>query len=93
MAVAHHALLARLGLEISMLCQKLCNLRFDGLGQQRTRAATQDVRKGIGEGPWLGELDDVSVRHGVSLLHWRSGGMNTTTIRRLTRHAVTNFWP
>src|SRR6266446_1449876 len=74
MAVAHDALLARLGLEIGMLCEKLSNLRFDGLGQQRTRAAAQDLCEGIGKGPWLGELDDVTVRHGVSLLHWRSGG-------------------
>ena len=75
MAVAHDALLARLGLQIGMLCQKLCNLRFDRLGQQRTRAAAQDLCEGIGKGPWLGELDDVTVRHGVSLLHWRSGGV------------------
>src|SRR5713226_7665224 len=75
MAVAHDALPARLGLEIAMLCEKLRNLRFDGLGQQRMRAAAQDLCEGIGKGPWLGELDDVTVRHGVSLLHWRSGGV------------------
>src|SRR5262249_11196525 len=75
MAVAHDALLARLGLEIGVLCEKLSNLRFDGLGQQRTRAAAQDLCEGIGKDPWLGELDDVTVRHGVSLLHWRSGGV------------------
>src|SRR2546430_9437818 len=74
MAVAHDALLARLGLEIGMLCEKL-NLRFDRLGQQRTCAAAQDLCQGIGKGPWLGELDDVTVRHGVSLLRWRSGGV------------------
>src|SRR6202022_837101 len=74
MAVAHDALLARLGLEIGGLCEKLSNLRFDRLGQQRTRAAAQDLCEGIGKGPWLGELD-VTVRHGVSLLHWRSGGV------------------
>src|SRR5204863_7828895 len=27
------------------------------------------------EGPWLSQLDDVSVGHGVSLLRWRSGGV------------------
>src|SRR5207249_7594946 len=43
MAVAHDALLARLGLQIAMLCEKLGNLRFDGLGQQRTRATAQDL--------------------------------------------------
>src|SRR5438552_15682421 len=75
MAMAHHALLAGLGLQIGMLGEKLCNLRFDGLGQPRTRAAAQDLCEGIGKGPWLGELDDVTVRHGVSLLHWRSGGV------------------
>src|SRR5216684_4320936 len=53
MAVAHDALPARLGLEIAMLCEKLSNLRFDGLGQQRTRAAAQDLCEGIGKGPWL----------------------------------------
>src|SRR6202043_227555 len=74
-AVAHDALLARLGLEIGVLCEKLGNLRFDGLGQQRTRAPAQDLCEGIGKGPWLGKLDDVTVRHGVSLLHWRSGGV------------------
>ncbi len=75
MAVADDPLLARLGLQIGMLCEKLGNLRFNRLGQQRTRAAAQDLCEGIGEGPWLGELDDVTVRHGVSLLYWRSGGV------------------
>src|SRR5207253_5533397 len=74
-AVAHDPLLARPGLEISMLGEKLCNLGFDRLGQQRTRAVAQDRCQGIGEGPWLGELDHVTVGHGVSLLHWRSGGV------------------
>jgi hypothetical protein len=55
--------------------RELSNLRFDGLGQQRTRAVAQDLCEGIGKGPWLGELNDVTVRHGVSLLHWRSGGV------------------
>src|SRR5262245_49132171 len=75
MAMAHHALMARLGLETRMLCEKLSNLRLDRLGQQRTRAAAQDLCQGVGEDPWLGELDDATVGHGVSLLHWRSGGV------------------
>src|SRR5438132_659240 len=69
MAMAHHALVARLGLEIGMLSEKLGNLRLDRLGQQRTRAAAQDLGQGIAEGPWLGELEHVTVGHGVSLLH------------------------
>src|SRR6516165_7820088 len=75
MAMTHHVLMARLGLEIRMLCEKLSNLRLDRLSQQRTRAAAQDLCQGVGEDPWLGELDDVIVGHGVSLLHWRSGGV------------------
>jgi hypothetical protein len=75
MAVAHDALMARLGFQIGMLCQKIGDLRFNSLGQQRTRAAAQDLCERIGEHPWLGELDDVTLRHGVSLLHWRSGGV------------------
>src|SRR5947209_9295083 len=75
MAVADDPLLARLGLQIGMPCEKLGNLRFDRLGQQRSRAAAQDLGQGIGKGPWLGELDHVTVGHGVSLLHWRSGGV------------------
>src|SRR6201997_1971966 len=73
--MAHDALLTRLGLEIGMLGEKLSDLRFDRLGQQRTRAVAQDLRERIGKRPWLGELDHVTVGHGVSLLHWRSGGV------------------
>jgi hypothetical protein len=73
--MAQDALLARLGFEIGMLCEKLGNLCFDGLGQQRTRAVAQDLRERIGKRPWLGELDHVTVGHGVSLLHWRCGGV------------------
>ena len=46
MAMTHHALMARLGLEIRMLCEKLSNLRLDRLSQQRTRAAAQDLCQG-----------------------------------------------
>ena len=52
MAMAYHALMARLGLEIRMLCEKLSNLRLDRLGQQRSRAAAQDLCQGVGENPW-----------------------------------------
>jgi hypothetical protein len=39
----------------------------------------------------LGELENVSVGAGVSLLQWRSGGFDTLTIGCLIPHAVTNF--
>ena len=64
--MAQYALLARLSLEIGMLCEKLSNLSFDGLGQQRTRAMAQDLGQRIGKGPWLGELDPHGTPHRVA---------------------------
>ena len=84
MPVAHDAPMAIAGLQISMFGQKLGNLGFDRLGQQSARPIAQDLSQMVGEGPWLNQLDDVIVGHGVSLLQWRSGGSNTPTIRRLT---------
>src|SRR4029077_11854623 len=75
MPVAHQAPLAGLGLEIGMPVQEVGDLRLNGLCQQRTGAAAQNLSERIGEGPWLRELADVSVGHGVSLLQWRSGGV------------------
>jgi hypothetical protein len=51
MAVAHDALMAGLSLQIGMLCQKIGDLRFNSLGQQRPRAAAQDLCERIGEDP------------------------------------------
>jgi hypothetical protein len=47
---------------------------LDSPRQQRTRATAQNFGERIGECPWLGELENVSLGHGVSLLRWRSGG-------------------
>jgi hypothetical protein len=75
------------------LCEKLGNLRFDGLGQQRTCAAAQDFCQGIAEGTgWAGLitlLSDTAYHSFIGEVE----ALNTTTIRRLTGHAVTNFWP
>src|SRR5207237_8356956 len=49
----------------------------------RARSVAQHLGKRVGERPWLKQLHDVSIGHGVSLLCWRSGGVNTPTIRRL----------
>ena len=46
-----------------------------GLGEQRSRAIPQNLRQSIGKCSWLDELENVSVGHGVSLLQWRSGGV------------------
>src|SRR5882672_8224592 len=43
--------------------------------KHNTRPVAQDIGKRTGESPWLRELDDVSVDDGVSLLCWRSGGV------------------
>jgi hypothetical protein len=66
-----------------MFGQKLGDLGFDRLGQQGARTIAQDLGQLVSEDPWLNQLKHVIVRHGVSLLQWRSGGSNTPTIRRL----------
>src|SRR3954452_22233318 len=75
MPVAHQAAAARLGLEIGMSMQEITDLRLNGLCQQGTCAAAQNLGERIREGPWLRKLENVSVDHGVSLLRWRSGGV------------------
>jgi hypothetical protein len=82
-AVAHDAPMAVLDLQIGMFGQKLGDLGFDRLGQQGARTIAQDLGQLVSEDPWLNQLKDVIVGHGVSLLQWRSGGSNTPTIRRL----------
>src|ERR1700758_3462980 len=51
------------------------NLSLDRLRQQRSCAAAQHLRQRIGKSSWLGQLENVSLGHGVSLLRWRSGGV------------------
>src|SRR5258708_39191808 len=66
-----------------MLGEEFGHLGLDRLGQPGARSVAQHLGKRVGERPWLKQLDDVSIGHGVSLLCWRSGGSNTPTIRRL----------
>src|SRR5438094_2482976 len=75
MPVTHDALVACLGLEIGISPQKVSDFHLDGLREQGMRSVAQNLSERIGEGPWLSQLDDVSVGHGVSLLWWRSGGV------------------
>src|ERR1700704_3110553 len=72
--MTHDALVARLGLKIGISPQEVSDFRLDGLREQGTRPVAQNLSERI-ESPWLSELDDVSVGHGVSLLRWRSGGV------------------
>src|SRR5258708_39233804 len=66
-----------------MLGEEFGHLGLDRLGQQGGRYVAEHLGKRVGERPWLKQLDDGSIGHGVSLLCWRSGGSNTPTIRRL----------
>src|SRR5262249_37977793 len=60
------------GLERRMPGQKLGHLSLDRPRQQVASATAQDFGELILEGPWLNQLDNVIVRHGISLLRWRS---------------------
>ena len=83
-----------LGLKISMLGEKVRDLHLDGLAQKGARPIAQDLGEPVGEGSWLNQLDDVIVRHGVSLLRWRSGWLESPPrYAALPLHAVTNFAP
>jgi len=72
MAVADEPLAASLRLEIGVLAKELGDLGLDRLGQQGPRSAAQDLGEPILECSWLNQLDNVIVRHGISLLRWRS---------------------
>src|SRR5712664_4694515 len=75
MPVAHQPLMAISGQLGGMIAEKGCNFRLHGLRQQRSRAVAQHLGQRVGKRPWLGELDHIILGHGVSLLRWRSGGV------------------
>ena len=75
MSVTHDALAACRGLEVGISAEEVRNLHLYRLREQGMRPAAQNLGERIGEGPWLSQLNDVSVGHGVSLLRWRSGGV------------------
>src|SRR3984893_17925097 len=74
MSEAHQPLAAVVGELVGMATEHSGNLSLNRLRQQRSCAVPQYLGQRIGEGPWLGELKNVTVGHGVSLLRWRSGG-------------------
>src|ERR1051325_11687659 len=82
--MAHQPPASRLGELVGMALHECRHLRLHRLRQQRTSTAAQDLAQRIGKRPWLRQLENVTFRHGVSLLQWRSGGFSTPTIRRLT---------
>ena len=73
MPVAHQPLAAITGKLVGMAADERGNLRLDRLRQQRSRAVAQHLGQRIDECSWLGELENISIGHGVSLLRWRSG--------------------
>jgi len=76
MTVAHDPLPAAIArLEVCILSEKIRNLRLDRLRQQRTRALPENFGELVVKGSWLNQLEHVIVRHGISLLRWRSGGV------------------
>jgi hypothetical protein len=69
---------------------------LDGLLQKRSRAVAQGPRQRVRKSFWLGELEDVSVGLGVSLLSGEVEASNTPTIRRLIpscRHQLSRIAP
>jgi len=93
MPVTDQPLAAVLGQLVSMTGEQGCSLGLDCLGQQRSRAVAQHRGQRISKSSWLGELENVSFGHGVSLLRWRSGASNTPRYAALPPYAVTNFRP
>src|SRR5262245_61366306 len=74
MPVAYQPLPTILGQLVGMAGEQGCNLGLDRLRQQRSRAVAQHLGQRIGKSSCLGELENSSLGHGVSLLRWRSGG-------------------
>src|SRR5438270_5175318 len=58
-----------------MAAEQARNLGLDRLRQKRSRAVAKNLGQRIAKSSWLRELENISVGHGVSLLCWRSGGV------------------
>src|ERR1700757_4031667 len=75
MPVAHQPPPAIIGKLVGMAAERARNLGLDGLCQKGSRAVAQNLGQRIGKSSWLRELENISLSHGVSLLRWRSGGL------------------
>src|SRR5436189_6314038 len=75
MPVAHQSPAAIIGELVGMAAEHARNLSLNGLRQKRSRAVAQNLAQRIGKSSWLRESEKISVGHGVSLLCWRSGGI------------------
>src|SRR5215470_7583149 len=75
MPVAHQPPPAIIGKLVGMAAEQARNLGLNRLRQKRSRAVAQNLGQRIGKSSWLRELENISLSHGVSLLRWRSGGL------------------
>jgi hypothetical protein len=75
MPVAHQPLATVIGQLVGMAAEQGRDFRLDSLRQQHSRTVAQHLGQRIGKSSWLGELENVSLGHGVSLLRWRGGGV------------------
>src|SRR5207245_4787919 len=74
MPMAHQPLAAISGELVGVAAEQGRDFGFNGLRQQRAGTVAQNLGQRIGKTSWMGEPENVSVGHGVSLLQWRSGG-------------------
>src|SRR5262249_29486240 len=75
MPVAHQPPPAIIGKLVGMAAEQARNLGLNRLRQKRPRPVAQNLGQQIGKSSWLRELQNISLSHGVSLLCWRSGGV------------------
>jgi hypothetical protein len=75
MPVAHQPPAAIIGELVGVAAEQARNLGPHGLRQKRSRAIAQNLSQRIAKSSWLRELENISLGHGVSLLCWRSGGI------------------
>ena len=75
MPVTHQPSVAIIGQLVGMAAEEARNLGLHGMRQQRSRAVAQNLGQWVRKRPWLRQLDDIILGHGVSLLQWRSGGV------------------
>ena len=55
--MAHQPLAAVFGLSVGVAAEEGCDLRLDGLRQQRSRALAQNFGERVGELSWLDQLE------------------------------------
>jgi hypothetical protein len=73
-AVAHQPPAAVFGQFVGMAAEQGRDFGLNSLGQKCSCTIAQNLGQRISKTSWLGELEHVTIGHGVSLLSWRSGG-------------------